>query len=77
MGGKCSDQDQPVPFKDALPGWVDDSGQRLKEVFGLSPVGEDEEVDGEEKETGSINIQDLINNDRCQPKYPFNLCYHN
>lgn len=41
-------------------------------MFGLSPAGEE----GEENETDSINIQDLVNNDKCHPNYPFNLCCH-
>lgn len=65
-GEQCSPSNQPIPFKGALPGWMNDLGDKLKDVFG---IGEEEE-----EEFDQDYIPNLIDNFRCLPTHPFSLC---
>lgn len=65
----CSTLDRPTPFKDDLPNRTKDPVENLKDIFGLLPNEEDDE---EEEMPNFAPL--LIDDTKCLPMFPHNLC---
>lgn len=66
-GDACLAPSQPLPLKNTLPGWANDLGDRLKDIF----FGEESFADDDTNEQRTDRLIDMF---KCRLTHPFNLC---